>query len=339
METKWIVGIFAVVAVVIVSLVALGGISLFTFSVGSPTHTYTSNSGRAVFTVADAAADMGAVTSVKVTVDRLEVQSAARGWETISSSPYTYDLLQLRASGSQALMVDTKLEAGSYGQVRMHISKVMVSDSTGDHEATLPSGDLKIAGGFEVQQNSTTVVTFDFLADKSLHVAGNGRYILAPVVRMQGREDAEVDVSARADVKVMGGRVRTDTEVGMDAAGNMGVGMGIPANADITVSEGSILVRGSSETSGNGAVANGNSIVVPIGGVISTGGQMPGNGAGGAIVADVTACASISEEQARLSCIAQWCGSENRDYNRCYSLANDDDKLGCLNKCNPNSNI
>jgi len=63
-----------------------------------------------------------------------------------------------------------------------------------------------------------------------------------------------------------------------------------------------------------------------------------GNGTGQAAGADVTACTAISDSQARLSCIAMWCGSENRDYTKCYGLADENDRLGCLNKCNPNQN-
>lgn len=283
--------------------------------------------GRTVLTIADAAANMGAVTSVKVTVDNIQVQNASGGWITVSSSPYTYDLMQLRASGSQSLMADANLEAGTYGQVRLHISKVMVTDSTGEHEAVLPSGDLKIVGGFVVTPNSTTVVVFDFLADKSVHVTGNGKYILAPVVHMQGLEGAQVDASSRENVRVIGGRVRTDTQVGMDENGNVGVGRGIPADANITIDGGIIAVRGlvaAQPSSGNVQGQEGG-IILNVGV-----GQTAGT--------DVTACTAISDSSARLSCIAMWCGSENRDYKKCYNLADENDRLGCLNKCNPNQN-
>ena len=289
--------------------------------------------------MADAAADMGSVTSVKVTVDRLEAQHAASGWVTVSSSPYTYDLLQLRESGSQALIADTGLEAGAYGQVRMHISKVMIADATGEHEATLPSGDLKIVGGFEIKPNATTAVTFDFLADKSVHVTGSGKYILAPVVRMQRREGAEVDASSRGDVKVFGGRTKEDIEVGMDEKGDVGVGIGIPASASITVNGGAIVVKRLLENENEPAQAcTLEAKICPDGSAVGRQGKdcefaacPKENG--------LAACVAISEQQERLSCIAVWCGSESRDYNKCYGLANNDDKLGCLNKCNPNSNI
>ncbi|MFA5929993.1 MAG: DUF4382 domain-containing protein [Candidatus Micrarchaeia archaeon] len=354
METKKMPLLFAFAVVAAISLFAAGcaqngsGLS--------------SGQGRAVFTVADAAADMGTVTSVKVTVDRLEVQHAASGWTTVSSTPYTYDLMQLRASKSQSLMADAKLEAGSYGQVRMHISRVTVTDSSGEHEAKLPSNDLKIVGGFEVKPNATTVVTFDFLADKSVHVAGNGKYILAPVVRMQGREDAEVDASSREDVKVTDGRVRTDTEVGMDAEGNVGVGAGIPANANITIDGGTIVVLGllPRACTADAKICQDGSVVGRQGpdcefaacpqGCSKEAKTCPGGSVVGRQGPDcefeacpkensLAACIAISSQPERLSCIAMWCGSENRDFNKCYNLTDENDKLGCLNKCNPNSNI
>ena len=325
METNKMALIFAVAAI---SLMA-GCIYFVQESAES------SNGGRVVFTVADAAADMGVVTSVKVTVDSLQVQNAASGgWTTISSSPHTYDLLQLKASKSQSLLADTTLGAGTYGQVRMHISKVMITDSSGEHEAKLPSNDLKIVGGFEARPNSTTIVTFDFLADRSVHMAGNGKYILAPVVRMLGYEDAEVDATSKENVKVAGGRIKTDMVVGMDAQGNVGVGAGIPADANIEINGGSILVLDT------GATVNGNAPAAHASGIISIGEQLPlGNGAEQASGSDLNSCTAIPEQQERLSCIARWCGSENRDYNKCYALTDENDKMGCLNKCNPNSNI
>ena len=40
--------------------------------------------GRVIFTITDAAADMGSVTSVKVTVDSVSVHSASEGWAAVS---------------------------------------------------------------------------------------------------------------------------------------------------------------------------------------------------------------------------------------------------------------
>ncbi|MBI2971490.1 MAG: DUF4382 domain-containing protein [Candidatus Aenigmarchaeota archaeon] len=201
--------------------------------------------GRAVATMADAAADMGAVSSVKVTVDSVRVHSATEGWVTISSAPHTYDLLQLKAEGKQALLADTKLDAGTYDQLRLDISSVVVTDAQGSHQAKLPSGELKIVGDLVVKANSTAAAVFDFKADESLHVTGEGQYIMAPVVQLETRQNADVTVRSSADVAVSGGSVVTNVKVGMDAQGRVGVGLGIPANANLSIGSGSTIIVGS----------------------------------------------------------------------------------------------
>jgi hypothetical protein len=191
--------------------------------------------GRVVFTVADKAAEMGSVSSVKVTIDSVAVQSATQGWIDVSSTEKTFDLLALKASGKQALLADVNLSNGTYNQVRLSISKVVVTDDTGEHDARLPSGDLKIVGAFDAKGNSTSVVAFDFIADESLHVTGNGEYILAPVVHLQTRNDAEVKINSENDVEVKNGNLKADIKVGMDENGTVGENARIPADVNVSI--------------------------------------------------------------------------------------------------------
>lgn len=200
--------------------------------------------GRAVFTITDAAADMGTVTSVMVTVDSVRVHSETEGWVTVSSQAQTFDLLKLKAEGSQELLADVTLKEGTYQQLRLDIGKVIVVDDKGEHEAKLPSGELKIVGDLEVKANSTSTATFDFIADESLHVTGNGEYILAPVVQLETQTDAEVEVKADQKVEIKAGKVKTNVKVGMDADGNVGVGLGIPAKAKVSIGQGKVKVEG-----------------------------------------------------------------------------------------------
>jgi len=200
--------------------------------------------GRAVFTITDAAADMGAVTSVMVTVDSVRVHSETEGWVTVSSEPQTFDLLKLKAEGSHELLADVQLAEGTYQQLRLDISNVVVVDGEGEHGAKLPSGVLKIVGEFEVKADSTSTATFDFIADESLHVTGKGEYILAPVVQLETRTDAEVEVRADKKVEIKAGKVGTNLKVGMDVEGNVGVGLGIPAEVEISIGQGRINVGG-----------------------------------------------------------------------------------------------
>ena len=200
--------------------------------------------GRVVFTITDAAANISAVTSIMVTVDSVRVHSATEGWVTVSSEAQTFDLLKLKAEGSQELLADVKLEEGTYQQLRLDISKVVVVDAEGEHEAKLPSGELKIVGDLEVKANSTSTATFDFIADESLHLTGNGEYILAPVVQLETKTDAEVEVKANQKVEIKAGKVKTNIKVGMDAEGNVGAGVGIPAKAKVSIAQGKVKVEG-----------------------------------------------------------------------------------------------
>ena len=170
--------------------------------------------GRFVVTMTDPAGDTGDITSVKVTVESVSVHSSEKGWETISTTQHTYDLLQLKSEGAKALLADVNLQPGTYQQIRLNISKVVVTDSTGDHEAKLPSEELKIVGGITIKENSTTVAVFDFDAAKSIKTTGDGKYILSPVVKFETIEDAQVEMKGNNRVEVRGGTPKISVNVG-----------------------------------------------------------------------------------------------------------------------------
>lgn len=195
--------------------------------------------GRAVFAITDVAADMGSVTSVNVTIDSVQAHNAAQGWVNVSSAPQTYDLLKLKAEGSKALLADVNMAPGAYQQVRLVISNVTVTD-TSVHEAKLPSGELKIVGGFNVSENSTSAIVFDFIASDSLHVTGKGEYIFAPVVRFSAVEGAEVDASSSSDVRVQGGTTKS-IEVGMALDGTTGEGVKVAKDKKLSIEGGKII--------------------------------------------------------------------------------------------------
>lgn len=231
----------------IISIFLLGCAQTATVGTGtqSTTQQATAEKGNAVFAITDAAASMQSVSSVKITIDSVKIRSAAESWITVSSSAKTYDLLQLKAEGSQALLADVQLKEGTYDQIRLGISSVVVTDAKGEQEAKLPSGELKIQGNLIIKANSTATATFDFIADESLHLTGNGKYIMAPVVHIETREDADVEVSSSNKVEIKGGKIHTNVRVGMDAEGNIGVGLRIPADLNITIdTEGAIKIGG-----------------------------------------------------------------------------------------------
>lgn len=200
--------------------------------------------GRVVVSITDAAADMGAVSEVHVTIDAVRVHSTTQGWVTVSEQSQTYDLLELKAEGEKALFASAELEAGTYGQMELEISEVIIVDDEGEHEAKLPSGSLRMNGELEIKANSTSTATFDFIADESLHMTGNGEYIMAPVVEVETRSDANVAINSDNSVDITGGSVDTRMKVGMDAKGNVDVGLTIPANVNISLGSGGVISIG-----------------------------------------------------------------------------------------------
>ena len=191
-------------------------------------------SGRIIFAAKDKEADMSSIIGIKMTINDIKVQSPGYGWITLSSEPKTFDLLELKSEGSAILLSNSQIEKGVYTQIRLNISNVTVVDSNGNNEAKLPSGELKIIGNLFVNENSTSTALFDFSADDSLHQNGNGDYIFAPVIKLEIREKANVKIkSGFADIE--GGIIKTSTTLGMDAKGNIGVGLKIPKNVDIAL--------------------------------------------------------------------------------------------------------
>ena len=191
--------------------------------------------GRAVFTMTDDAANMDEVTSIKITVNSIKVLNESESWITVSNEQQTYDLLKLKSSGTQVLLAEYNLTPGTYNQIRLSISQIVVTDASGDHMAKLPSGELKIVGKLVINENSTSTVKFDFIVDESLHLTGNGTYIFAPVVKLETRQRANVDLRFRENVRISDGKIDDDRKEGMDIEGNFGEGYHINENSRLVI--------------------------------------------------------------------------------------------------------
>lgn len=177
--------------------------------------------GTVVFGITDAAEDMDGVSSIFVTVDKVEMHSTGDNWVTVSSATKEYDLLVLKQSGAVALLASSDVAAGTYDQVRLMISKVVVIKNGVEMEAKLPSGELKIIGNIVVNADKTSSVVFDFIADKSLHITGNGKFIFAPVIRIEKQGDATVELKSNDEIDIKDGEKEDDENVGMDEKGEI----------------------------------------------------------------------------------------------------------------------
>ena len=144
------------------------------------------------------------ITSIMVTVESVEVHKAAAeqeqeqeqesdtnstdeeaGWLPVDilAGNETFDLLQIQ--GIEEVLAVTDLEPGKYTQIRMTIGNVQVRLGDGNlTDVTLPSGKLKFVRPFDIVENQTTALLFDFDAEESLNVLGSGQIMFKPVIRL-----------------------------------------------------------------------------------------------------------------------------------------------------------
>ncbi len=145
--------------------------------------------------------------AVYVTIAEIDVHAdadAAEAWTTVATPNKTYNLLDL-ANGVREDLALVKLADGLYTQMRLIIganpdsglnilnrthpyANYVIDLSDAAHELKVPSGlqtGIKLVQGFEINANSTTELTLDFDASRSVVVAGNsGHYLLKPTIQV-----------------------------------------------------------------------------------------------------------------------------------------------------------
>lgn len=228
--------------VVIGILVILGGVYLIIRNNSNSTDDANSLTGRVVFSVTDAAVNLETINAINMRISRVELHSKAEGWVRLSSTPRTFELLELNESGRSLLLADVEAEAGAYDQVKLTIDQVnVVTKDNTTREATLPANDMPITTTVVVSGNATTSVNFDFLADQSLHVATDGEYVFAPVVRTESRSGATITLGADSAVNISGGRVDSATTLGMDVDGSVKTNFVLDAATRLDIYGGAVL--------------------------------------------------------------------------------------------------
>lgn len=101
---------------------------------------------------------------------------------------FTFDLLLV--SGLEELMATDELEVGKYTQARLTVDSVMVTYiKEGETEevtveADVPSGEIKFVRPFDIEEGTETILLFDFEADKSVNINGNGKVIFKPTIKL-----------------------------------------------------------------------------------------------------------------------------------------------------------
>lgn len=136
-----------------------------------------------------------AVTALVITIDQVEVHrlgDSDAGWSDIDIEESTFDLMELGTI--EEVIASSQIPTGEYNQLRFRINTAQVTTESGDYEADIPSGKLKINVSFTVFEDGSTEVTISIDPKASLVVAGNPsnpKYLLKPVIHVVGVEEEE----------------------------------------------------------------------------------------------------------------------------------------------------
>lgn len=137
------------------------------------------------------------VTSIVVTIERVDAHVDGAGWATLVSTPQTIDLLTLRG-GTFATLGIGRLPAGKLTQLRLVVSNSASSFVTTPdgvrHALLIPSGTqsgIKLVGNIDLPECSSAIITLDFDGQNSLMVHTShmsDEWMLRPVVRIAGTQ-------------------------------------------------------------------------------------------------------------------------------------------------------
>jgi hypothetical protein len=114
------------------------------------------------------------------------------GWWAIDIEESTFDLMELGTI--EEVIASSQIQAGKYNQLRFLINTARVTTESGEYEADVPSGKLKLNVPFTVFEDGSTEITISIDPEASLVVAGNPsnpKYLLKPVIHVVSVEEEE----------------------------------------------------------------------------------------------------------------------------------------------------
>ncbi len=168
--------IFPIFATLVCLAFVLGGCG----GGGAGTGSVGGGSGTLAIHLSDAGGN--GITAANLTITKIEAHIGSK-WETVFTGSQTVNLLDLR--NTDMVLGSALVTAGNYTQVRIFVSNATVTDATGVHSVTIPSGlqtGIKVNLNYTVNPNVITDILLDFNVGKSFILQGNGVYRLQPVI-------------------------------------------------------------------------------------------------------------------------------------------------------------
>ena len=160
----------------IISLVALAAVLAAGCAPTQPT-------GTVEFRATDAPA--AGVSKIMVTTRNIQIHKADAqedSWITVVSQEKTFDLVAIQ--GAEVFLGSANVSSGNYTQIRLDVTKVIVTLDGKDITAKLPSDKLRVVGPWEVKTDQKTILTLDFEADKFVVITSKDTVEVKPVLKL-----------------------------------------------------------------------------------------------------------------------------------------------------------
>jgi len=128
------------------------------------------------------------ITKALVTISQVKVQKSAAdddpdaGWYTIVEEPQTFDLIAIQ--DVKEFFGSENLSTGWYTQIRLYVDEALVTIDGIEYNLTIPSKMVELIIPFQIEEDDTTTLTLDFDVKKSVFAAGEGVYIMNPVIKV-----------------------------------------------------------------------------------------------------------------------------------------------------------
>jgi hypothetical protein len=142
-------------------------------------------------------APVDGVTAVHVKITSMWIKRQGDGPAVqlpLENAPRTVNLLELTDTNAAILIDEAVIEPGSYEWLAMDVAaernvrdSYVLTESGGEEEIELrvPSGRVRLVGGFDVPPNETLRLLFDWDMRQGLvYPPGQGQYLLKPAFRM-----------------------------------------------------------------------------------------------------------------------------------------------------------
>lgn len=135
--------------------------------------------GATLFTISDSPMQYN-ISAVYVKLNSISIHSETNGkWYKIPSYE-TFNLVELR--NISKVIAGAEMPYGNYNEVVLNVSNVEATVNGTNESVFLPSGKLRIFDEFNISGNSTNIINFDFNLERSIHIAGDGKIIMMPVI-------------------------------------------------------------------------------------------------------------------------------------------------------------